>query len=212
MPPKANSWKCKEEGTSSRAKNHEGGAEGVEGETKDQEVAGNTKWEAPQKTSEEKQPPWGAKGAEVVTFDELQDGDKDQNAATSSLKIILNQNTGCEKCGLPNHSTQECRRFACELCGLNNHITYDCKKCIPWNVGPELCATQVEDQSFFYIEECIDPRVAREKASIAVISVTSGAVNAKQLEMEFMNLIGAASWRWIAKPVGENGSTVEFLA
>lgn len=28
--------------------------------------------------------------------------------------------------------------------------------------GPELCATQVEDQSFMFIEECIDPRVTKE--------------------------------------------------
>lgn len=87
----------------------------------------------------------GAKGTEAVTTEAQQDGGKDHSAATSSLKIVLN----CEKCGLPNHSTQECHRFSCELCGLNNHSTYDCKKCIPWNVGPELCATHVEDQSFF---------------------------------------------------------------
>lgn len=78
------------------------------------------------------------------------------------------------------------------------------RKCLPWNYGPELYATQVEDQSFFYIEECIDPRATREKSSIAVISVVSGDVNARLIEMEFANLIRIESWRWIARPVGEN--------
>jgi hypothetical protein len=37
-----------------------------------------------------------------------------------------------------------------------------------------LCAAQVEDQSFFYIDECIDPRVAQEKASTTVIFSCQG--------------------------------------
>jgi hypothetical protein len=73
-----------------------------------------------------------------------------------------------------------------------------------------LCATQVEDQSFFYIEECIDPRIAREKASTAVITVLSGAVNAKMIEVEFMNLIGTDSWRWIVRPIGEGKFLLRF--
>lgn len=35
-------------------------------------------------------------------------------------------------------------------------------------------------------------------------------MNAKQVEHEFMNLIGAASWRWISKPVGEGKFTMRF--
>lgn len=65
--------------------------------------------------------------------------------------------TACEVCGLFNHATKDCRRLFCEICGLHNHVTYECKGCVPWNTGPELCAAQVEDQSFFFIEESIDP-------------------------------------------------------
>jgi hypothetical protein len=65
-------------------------------------------------------------------------------------------------------------------------------------LGLKLCAAQVEDQSFFYIEECIDPRVAMEKSSTTVITVVTGVVNAKQLELEFMDLIGVDAWRWRA--------------
>jgi len=51
-----------------------------------------------------------------------------------------------------------------------------------WNTGPELRAAQVEDQSFFFIEECIDPRISKEKENIAVISILEGHATAKQIE------------------------------
>lgn len=109
-----------------------------------------------------------------------------------------------------NHSTDECRRQICELCGLSNHCAYDCKECLPWNYGPELCATQVEGQIFFHIDECIDPRVSKEKSSTAVITVLSGDTNAKLIELEFMNLIGADAWRWHARPVGDGKFLLRF--
>lgn len=46
----------------------------------------------------------------------------------------------CEICGLSNHITKDCRRLICEICGLNTHMAYDGKNCMPWNLGPELCA------------------------------------------------------------------------
>jgi hypothetical protein len=76
------------------------------------------------------------------------------------------------------HVTAECRRLFCDICGDANHTAYECQKCMPWNFGLELCATQVEDQSFMYIDECIDPRVTKEKASTTMIIVTSGSANA----------------------------------
>lgn len=57
----------------------------------------------------------------------------------------------CEICGLFNHLTKDCRRLNCEICGVHGHMAYDCNKCIPLNYGPELCATQVEEQSLFFI-------------------------------------------------------------
>jgi hypothetical protein len=47
----------------------------------------------------------------------------------------------------------------------------------------------VIDQSFFFIEENIDPKTAREKASIVVITVIGGEMTAKQIEMEFKNIV-----------------------
>lgn len=48
------------------------------------------------------------------------------------------------------------------------------KKCLPWNFGPELCAAKVQDHSLFYIDECIDHRVPKEKVNGGVISLLSG--------------------------------------
>jgi hypothetical protein len=53
-----------------------------------------------------------------------------------------------------------------------------------------MCAIQVEDQSFFYIEEVIDTRMVRERTSTAVITMVQGSVGERQIEQEFVNLVG----------------------
>jgi hypothetical protein len=77
------------------------------------------------------------------------------------------------------------------------HTTYDCVNCLPWNFGPELCAAQVEGHSFFHIDEVINSKISRERASTAVLTVLFGTVSAKDIEHMFMNLLGANAWRWI---------------
>jgi hypothetical protein len=96
------------------------------------------------------------------------------------------------------------------LCGLNNHNSYECNRDPLWNFGPELCATQVPDQSFFFIDEHIDQRINREKASIAIITVTDGDLFAKQLEAEFKNILNDGTWRWNAKMVNDKKYTMRF--
>ena len=135
---------------------------------------------------------------------------KSLDIADSSQSMGKYVNVACESCGLFNHATQDRRRILCEICGFTNHNTYDCKRCLPWNYGPELCATQVEEQIFFFIEECIDPTVALEKPSTAVIKVVKGNANAKQIEFEFINLIGADTWRWRARPIAEKKFMLRF--
>ena len=72
-----------------------------------------------------------------------------------------------------------------------------------------MCGTSRESE-FLYIDECIDQRVTQEKASTAVITVISGSMNAKQIELEFMNLIGADAWRWRARPVADDNFFMRF--
>jgi hypothetical protein len=160
-----------------------------------------------------KQEKWGPKELEPKDDADHQktEGKKPSTDIPESSQLAgKSQSVIYENCGLSNHTAIECRRLLCEICGFNNHSTYDCKRCLPWNYGPKLCATQVEEQSFFYIEECIDPRVALEKASTAIITVISGSINAKQIEYEFLNLIGGDAWRWRARPMANNKFLLRF--
>ncbi|KAJ1283270.1 hypothetical protein BS78_03G115800 [Paspalum vaginatum] len=122
-----------------------------------------------------------------------------------------NSSYGCKLCGLKNHTSENCnRRMHCEMCGLNNHRWSECKREPLWNCAPELCAAQVTDQSFFYIEENIDSRASKERASTAVISVVSGSATAKQIENEFRNLTSNETWIWKAKQISENKFSMRF--
>lgn len=116
-----------------------------------------------------------------------------------------NLNVACDNYGMFNHATKDCGRNFSEI-----HSTIDCKRCLASNLSSKLCAAQVENQSFFYIDECIDQRVTQEKASTVVITVTSGAINAKQIELEFMNLIGADAYRWHARAVADGKFLMRF--
>lgn len=118
---------------------------------------------------------------------------------------------GCKCCGLKNHTFENCkRRLRCELCGLDNHTSFECKREPLWNCAPELCAAQVTDQSFFYIEENIDSRASKERASTAIISVVSGSVTAKQIENEFRNVTSNEMWIWSAKRISDNKFSMRF--
>jgi hypothetical protein len=63
---------------------------------------------------------------------------------------------------------------------------------------------------FFHIDDIIDPKIAREKASTAVISIVSGTVTAKDIEHMFMNLLGADAWRWTARPINDSTFVMRF--
>ena len=99
---------------------------------------------------------------------------------------------------------------ACELCGFNNHDSYDCRREPLWNFGPELCASQVPDQSFFFIDEHVDHKLMKEKASTAIVSVINGVMTAKQIEGEFNRIVGADVWKWKANQIAENKFTMSF--
>lgn len=122
----------------------------------------------------------------------------------------IQDRVACDNCGMFNHATKDCRKVICETCGYSNHSTYECKRCVLWNTGPELCAAQVEEQSFFFIEECIDPRVSKEKECIGVINIIQGHASGKQIEQQFMYLVGSNSWKWNARQIGDNRFVMRF--
>ena len=208
-----NSWKRKDEGIASdeAVENRPSGGEEMDKTAMESEMT-KAKWEGKRPLDDDKQDKGMFKEAEVAVKNDHQkcEGTKNASVLQESSHSDDQYTVICDRCGLSNHTAKDCRRILCEICGFYNHSTFECKKCLPWNYGPELCATQVEEQSFFYIEECIDPRVALEKASTAVITVTSGNANAKNIEFEFMNLIGADAWRWKARPIVDSKFLLRF--
>jgi hypothetical protein len=110
-----------------------------------------------------------------------------------------------------NFNLDRIRCAFCDICGCDDHVVFDCKKCLPWNFGLELCAAQVEDQSFFYIKEKVDNRMIKEKSSTAIITVVQGKVGEKQIELEFMSMLGKNLWRWSARSMGDNKFVMRFL-
>ena len=117
----------------------------------------------------------------------------------------------CDVCGLKNHTTEECRKkLFCELCGFANHTTLDCNREPFWNVGPELCAAQVHKQGFFFIDESIDPKASKDKASTAIITVVRGNLTAKMIENEFTRLVSSAHWKWTARQIAADKYTMRF--
>ena len=113
-------------------------------------------------------------------------------------------------CGLKNHSTADCRsKLFCELCGFANHVTLDCKREPLWNNGPEFCAIQVPKQSFFYIEENLDNKNAKERTT-ALINVVRGELSVKMIENEFKRLVSSTHWKWVAKRLADNKYTMKF--
>ena len=205
-----NSWRRKDEEPGKEEKNGDT-LVGKDAQTQDSEELRN-RWEGKSNPTGNNHGEESCKDADIQKEVASKKDSKPKSLDTddSSLAMGKSVNVACEFCGLFNHASLDCRRMLCEICGFTNHNTFDCKKCLPWNYGPELCATQVEEQSFFFIEECIDSRVAIEKASTAVIKVVEGNANAKQIEFEFMNLIGADTWRWRARPIADKKFLLRF--
>lgn len=118
---------------------------------------------------------------------------------------------GCKFCGLRNHKSEDCKRkVQCEICGYHNHNTYECRREPLWNACPELCAAQVMDQSFFYIDEIVDPRASSEKSSTIIVTVIKGEASGKQIEAEFKNTVSSKVWRWTTRKLAENKYAIRF--
>jgi hypothetical protein len=49
-----------------------------------------------------------------------------------------------------------------------------------------------------------------EKDSTTVLFMVSGRVTGKQIELDFMNLVGSSTWRWNARQIGEDRFVMRF--
>ncbi|KAG2564270.1 hypothetical protein PVAP13_8KG244700 [Panicum virgatum] len=160
---------------------------------------------------------WERAAEQLGSKDErkMEAGKTRDEGKSATSEVHTNRNpllkSGCSVCGLKNHTSEDCRRREfCEMCGFANHGTLDCKKEPLWNMGPELCAAQVPDQSFFYIDEHIDMKTSKDKSSTAIIFVVKGELTAKQIEDEFCSIISHEYWKWSARAIAKNKYDMRF--
>lgn len=120
------------------------------------EARSDSKWEGHEESSDAQPINWGNKTSDLAASGGAPQGTgnrQDKSSTENPQSTHQKVESACENCGMHNHSIAECRRQFYDICGFSIRITYDCKKCLTWNYGPELCATQVEDQSFLWIDE-----------------------------------------------------------
>lgn len=157
---------------------------------------------------------WGRQGEQHEKQQEDEQQEKYQTGHPNKVNEgpTRQNNLGCTHFGLKNHRTEECqKKKACEMCVLHSYDSYDYRREPLWNLGPELCAAQVHDQSFFYMDEHTDLRASREKASTTIITVIASELSARQIEQEFHNIPSSQhTWKWIAKKLAEHKFLMRF--
>jgi hypothetical protein len=90
-----------------------------------------------------------------------------------------------------------------------------------WEFISPFCGLSAHGQGFHVIESTNTEDGIKDMSTTTLITVTSGQVNARQIENEFKLKAGPNStWRWYAKRIGEgkyhmrfpNAQTIEDLA
>ncbi|TVU43075.1 hypothetical protein EJB05_09511, partial [Eragrostis curvula] len=200
-----------------------GDSSGNAGKSKEEEIDNRERWERASKDKDEAEGSrmndnegksrWSHR-AEMMEGKEVQKSTPDSESAKfqgehSSSVIPDGDSGGCSKCGVMNHSTQECTRpNKCDKCGACGHLGEKCRSKKLWEYVAPLCATQVEGQAFFCIPDCPSDVNLKERSTTALITVMSGNVTARQIEAEFKELLGSVAWRWTARSIDENKFTV----
>ncbi|CAN6288347.1 unnamed protein product [Urochloa humidicola] len=119
---------------------------------------------------------------------------------------------GCSKCGRFGHKTEECfRPVVCKRCKKEGHVPRVCTEVLPWECIAPLCGMAATGQGFHVILDDDTDDNSRDMSNWALITITSGAVTAKQIEGEFKTMAGPNSnWRWYAKRVADNKYQMKF--
>jgi len=73
-----------------------------------------------------------------------------------------------------------------------------------------VCCSDPESEFVFHIDEHIDQKTSRDRSSTAIITVVRGELTAKQIELEFHNIICHEYWKWSAKALAKNKFAMRF--
>jgi hypothetical protein len=142
-----------------------------------------------------------------------EDGPKDSHVKKEVTRNFNLDRSGCAFCHFKNHLTKDCRHhFPCDICGtiVMIMLCLTAKNACHGILVRNFVLHKLRIKVFFYIEERVDNRMIKEKSSTAIITVVQGNVGEKQIELEFMNMLGNNLWRWSARSMGDNKFVMRF--
>lgn len=65
-------------------------------------------------------------------------------------------------------------------------------------------------RAFFNMDEHIDAKASKEKSSTTILTVISGELTSKKIEMELRNIVSSGIWKWNARQIAENKFSMRF--
>lgn len=82
-----------------------------------------------------------------------------------------------------------------------------CSTKMPWEFISPFCGLSAYGQGFHVIESTNADEGIKDMSTTALITITAGQANARDIENEFRLKAGPNSlWRWYAKRVGKAGT------
>jgi predicted Zn-ribbon and HTH transcriptional regulator len=128
----------------------------------------------------------------------------------------------CHRCGKVGHPANNCANpVVCPRCHKEGHVARVCSTKMPWEFISPFCGLSAYGQGFHVIESTNADEGIKDMSTTALITITAGQANARDIENEFRLKAGPNStWRWYAKRVGEgryqmrfpNAQTIDDLA
>ena len=91
---------------------------------------------------------------------------------------------------------------------ITTHLIARGNRCGTWVLNCVLLRSRI--RVFFHIDEHIDQKTSRNRSSTAIITVVRGQLTAKQIELEFRNIVSHEYWKWSAKALAKNKFAMRF--